>query len=60
MTILVARGGQNRRRALMLIFGRMAGASTAGVYVYEGMSASRDAETIEIGVTQLVLSEPVV
>lgn len=60
MTILVARAGQNRRRALMLIFGRMAGASTAGVYVYEGMSASRDAETIEIGVTQLVLSEPVV
>lgn len=60
MTDLVARAGRNRRRALMLIFGRMAGASTAGVYVYEGMSANRETETISIGVTQIVLSEPVV
>ncbi len=60
MTILVARAGQNRRRALMLIYGRMAGASTVGVYVYEGMSASKVDETITVGVTQLTLREPVV
>jgi hypothetical protein len=60
MATLVARGGQNRRRALMLIFGRTAGAGVAGVYVYEGVSATRGAEMIAVGVTHLALAEPVV
>jgi hypothetical protein len=60
MATLVARSGQNRRRALMLIFGRTAGAGTAGVYVYEGLSASHGEQSIIVGVTQLALAEPVV
>ncbi len=60
MTTLVARAGQNRRRALMLIFGRTAGMGTAGVFIYEGLSTTGAAETIVVGVTQLTLAEPVV
>ncbi len=60
MATLVARAGQNRRRALMLIFGRTAGAGTAGVYIYEGLSVTGGAQSINVGVTQLALSEPVV
>ncbi len=60
MATLVARAGQNRRRALMLIFGRTAGAGTAGVYVYEGLSATHGEQSITVGVTQLALAEPVV
>jgi hypothetical protein len=60
MARLVARAGQNRRRALMLIFGRRVGAGAAGVYVYEGLSATREVERITVGVTQLALAEPVV
>jgi hypothetical protein len=35
MAGLVAGIGQNRRRALMLIFGRIAGKASTGIYVYE-------------------------
>jgi integrative and conjugative element protein (TIGR02256 family) len=37
MASLVSSVGHNQRRAIMLIFGRTKGRSTAGVYVYENM-----------------------
>jgi hypothetical protein len=60
MATLVARAGQNRRRALMLIFGRMGDTATAGVFVYEGLSATGGAQRIAVGATQITLATPVV
>lgn len=60
MTTLVARAGQNRRRALMLIFGRTAGIASAGVFVYEGQAVTNSREMVRLGLAQLALAEPVV
>jgi hypothetical protein len=60
MTTLVARAGQNRRRALMLIFGRTAGIASAGIFVYEGQAVTGSREMVRVGLAQLALVEPVV
>jgi hypothetical protein len=59
MAHLVASVGQNRRRALMLIFGRTAGQSSVGIYVYEAKLATRAVELVQIGNAQIVLTNPV-
>lgn len=60
MTTLVARAGQNRRRALMLIFGRTAGIASAGIFVYEGQAVASSRELVRAGLAQLALAQPVV
>ena len=57
---LVAGIGENQRRALMLIFGRIAKRPTAGIYVYESDSISKRREQISIQMGQLVLRATVV
>lgn len=60
MAGLVARVGQNQRRALMLIFGRIVGQASAGVYVYEAQLAGRGLELVHIGSAYIALGIPVV
>jgi proteasome lid subunit RPN8/RPN11 len=60
MSSLVARFGQNRRRAVMLIFGRIAGQATVGAYVYEARLATKGRELLQIGGAFLSLERPVV
>src|SRR3984957_19669147 len=49
MTGLVAGFGQNRRRAVMLIFGRIAGQASVGAYTYEAQLATQGHELLNIG-----------
>ncbi len=60
MTGLVAGFGQNRRRAVMLIFGRIAGQASVGAYAYEAQVAARGRELLKIGGAFLSLETPVV
>lgn len=60
MTTLVANIGLNRKRALMLIFGRMLGMPKAGIYLYESQSQAQETEFISVGTTQIELEAPVV
>lgn len=60
MSSLVARFGQNRRRAVMLIFGRIAGQASVGAYVYEAQLATEGRELLQIGGAFLSLERPVV
>jgi hypothetical protein len=60
MTALVAGIGQNRRRAMMLIYGRTGGCPAAGIYVYESISVDRPNELISVGITQIQLDAPIV
>jgi ubiquitin-protein ligase len=60
MSTLVASVGQNQKRALMLIFGRTARKPSAGVYIYESQSSSKQGELISVGVGQSILKSPVV
>jgi hypothetical protein len=60
MANLVAATQQNRRRAVMLIFGRDAGRATVGVYVYEAEQTSGPLECVQAGGARLFLSNPVV
>jgi hypothetical protein len=60
MAGLVAAAGQNRRRALMVIFGRSAGQSSAGIYVYEAQLATQRLEVVQVGNAQMSLANAVV
>lgn len=60
MATVVAGVAHNRRRALMLIFGRRRGRPEAGVYVYESRDADQLGERIQCLSTFLPLAEPVV
>ncbi|MDB5975053.1 MAG: UBA/THIF-type binding protein [Nevskia sp.] len=60
MAGLVAGLGQNQRRALMMIFGRLRGRAEVGLYVYESIDADRRGERLAIGEALVALKEPVV
>ena len=60
MAELVAKMGQNQKRALMLIFGRTAGQPTAGIYVYESHSVTQSSDFISVGQAQIALESAVV
>jgi integrative and conjugative element protein (TIGR02256 family) len=60
MSEIVAQVGQNRRRAVMLIFGRVAGEPAAGLYVYQSRSLVGAGELLDVGVAQFSLAQPVV
>jgi len=60
MAALVSSIGQNQKRAVMLIFGRTGGRSTAGVYVYESHARGEKSELISVGQAQIELEAPVV
>jgi hypothetical protein len=60
MAEIVARLGQNRRRAIMLIFGRVAGEPAAGLYVYQSRSLVGSGELLDVGLAQFSLAQPVV
>lgn len=60
MTGVVAGTGQNRRRALMLIFGRQGQRAEMGVYLYESSAADVGAELIQSSGGVVHLAEPVV
>ena len=60
MAGLVARVGQNQRRALMLIYGRTGGQASAGVYLYEAQSAASNFELLHVGLAHIPLGIPVV
>ena len=52
MANLVSCFGQNQKRSLMLIFGKTAEFSTAGIYLYESHAISSSTNLISIGVAQ--------
>jgi hypothetical protein len=60
MARLVARIGQNQRRALMLIFGRTGEQPTAALYAYESLSVTQATEFISAGLAQFPLDARVV
>lgn len=60
MATLVSSIGQNKKRSVMLIFGRMNSLTTAGVYIYESQSLVGINELISVGTSQIILEEPVV
>ena len=60
MATLVSSIGQNKKRSVMLIFGRMNSLATAGVYIYESQSLVGTNELISVGISQIILEEPVV
>jgi integrative and conjugative element protein (TIGR02256 family) len=60
MSGLVARFGQNRRRAVMLIFGRIAGEASAGAYLYEAQLAAEGRELLQFGGALISLEAAVV
>lgn len=59
MAALVSLIGQNQKRSVMVIFGRMNDTATAGVYIYESQSLIGTGDLISIGVSQITLEEPV-
>jgi hypothetical protein len=60
MSELVSRMGENRRKAIMLIFGRKGERPTAGVYAYESTSFSSTCELLSVGIGQFLLESAVV
>ena len=60
MATLVAHIGLNKKRSLMLIFGRSGDLHKAGVYIYESQSLVEETEFISIGVGQIELETPIV
>jgi len=60
MTGLVSVIGQNQKRSLMLIFGRMGQSPMAGIYVYESQSLDVRDELISVGIGQFMLEAKVV
>ena len=60
MATLVAAIGQNQRRALMLIYGRMNDQPMAGFHLYESHTRAGTNEFITVGVAQVPLETPVV
>ncbi len=60
MATLVSSIGQNKKRSVMLIFGRMNSLTTAGVYIYESQSLVGINELISVGTSQIILEEPVI
>ena len=59
MTELVSRIGQNQKRSVMVIFGRINDMATAGIYVYESQSLVTTNESISVGTSQIILEEPI-
>lgn len=60
MSDLVSRVGQNRRRAVMIIFGRASHRGSAGLYLYESEGMVASAEAVRCVGTQIVMDEAVV
>ena len=60
MAALVASIGHNQRRAMMLIYGRSGGYTTAGIYVYESTSISQPTELVSVGIAQIQLDVAVI
>lgn len=60
MTGLVSIIGQNKKRSLMLIFGRTGGQPTAGVYIYESQGITGMSEMVSIGMAQIELESSIV
>lgn len=61
MTDLVSsKIGHNKKRSVMLIFGRSAGAPSAGIYIYENIGLEESTEEIGVYESQLVLEKSVV
>jgi ThiF family protein/E2/UBC family protein A len=60
MTDVVSTFGQNRKRAIMVIFGRYKGEPTAGVYVYESQMIVGHEDLVSVMETQIPLWERVV
>lgn len=60
MAMLVSRVGQNRRKAIMLIFGRTGALPTAGIHIYESRSLSQTNDLVSVGMGQIMLASVVV
>lgn len=57
MSSLVARVGQNQRRALMLIFGVGDAGAELGIYVYESVRAAEGEESLSVGAACVALGQ---
>jgi len=60
MATLVSHLGLNKKKALMLIFGRTGGMPKVGVYIYESQSLFETSESISVSTGQFVMETPVV
>jgi hypothetical protein len=60
MADLVSTFGQNQKRALMMIFGRVAGTPRAGLYVYESQFLGPSGDVIAVEDSEVVLTEAIV
>ena len=60
MADVVSAFRQNRKRALMIIFGRKKGAPTAGMYVYESQGVVGPADVLSVHEGQIPLRDRVV
>jgi hypothetical protein len=60
MATLVSSVGQNQKRSIMLIFGRIHGNATAGIYIYESESLIGNGDVVSVGMSQMNLEKPVV
>jgi hypothetical protein len=55
MTKLVAHFGQNQKRSIMMIFGRIAKDPTVGIYIYENVLQEHSSERISVAEAQIVM-----
>ncbi len=60
MSTLVAQFGHNKKRSIMIIFGRNADKPTAGIYIFENIGQEFEIEQIQISEAQIVLEDFVV
>ena len=55
MAVLVSNIGHNHKRILMFIVGESLRGSTAGIYIYESQSTSKDSDFVSVGERQISL-----